>query len=670
MIQQVPSIGALPGHGFPGPSAPRTGSVLATDDDFDLDEHLDWLIREIDEGRQRVPPEPAVEGPAVSVSLGDAIDVDPALLAAMCGPDGLGGQAVSVPFGQDQAADTLRPGAVLAALNAQAVAERDSLTDDQLIGALRAALRLANHAAWQQTVVIAEFARRRQAQFEDAKARGVPVGCRAGEYPGEELAIELVETGACVGARIDAAADLTTRLPRTLAGMADGTIDLTRAATIAAYTRGLTDANAAYADEVLAAAAPGKRPDQLARKAAALEMKLAPEAVAARKAHARDTAQRVEARREDSGNASLSGRELDTADVIASKAHIDAIAMRLRDSGLVEGTLGRLRALALIDLTQGRDPLDRIKLQPAADPAVVGQWRPGGPRHPASAPSGPGQAPSEPGEPQRGQHDPASRVSPDTAPAPLPALINLLVPAGTLLGWGTAPAEAAGWGLLDADETRALLAAATRHPRTRWCMTIVAPDGTALAHGCAAGRHSWPGNDQPDPRTPPGSHLRPDPQPRNAVHAGVRAGAVVAPAATGPPQSARLLDLLRRLNITLEPVARDACAHVHAEERYVPSRKLRHLIRARTQTCTAPGCDAQAVYCDFDHTVPYPDGPTCECNLTPKCRRHHRTKQAPGWQVTQPTPDTTVWTTPSGRSHTSAPQSMNRKPVPPRSCDP
>jgi hypothetical protein len=35
-------------------------------------------------------------------------------------------------------------------------------------------------------------------------------------------------------------------------------------------------------------------------------------------------------------------------------------AARLRDSGLVAGSLDRLRALALTDLTQGRDPLDRI----------------------------------------------------------------------------------------------------------------------------------------------------------------------------------------------------------------------------------------------------------------------------------------------------------------------
>jgi hypothetical protein len=564
------------------------------DDDSELDGHFAWLVRELDAGRVQPPPESALDGPAVSVSLGDACDVDPELLAAMCGPDGLGGEAVSAAFGQDKAADALRPGPVLAALTTQAVASAGSLTDNELIGALQAGLRLANLAAYQQTVVIAEFARRRQAEFESARSRGVPVGCRDGEFPGEELAMELVDTGACTGARIDAAIELTARLPRTLAGMADGTIDLARACTIASRTRAMDDADAAYADEVLAEAAPGLRPDQLARKAAALELKLAPEAVRARKELAKRLDQRVETRREESGNASLAGRELDTADVIASKAHIDAIALKLRDSGLIEGTLDTLRALALVDLTQGRDPLDRISPRQATDPA-----RPADSARPA---------------------DPAS----------LPALINLLVPAGTVLGWGTAPAQAGGWGLLDAEEARALVRAASQHPRTRWCFTLTAPDGTAIAHACATGRHPWEPPDPPDPPTT----RKPGDRPAGG-------------------QGAQLADFLRRFSITFEPVARDTCDHKHAEDRYVPSRKLKHLLRARSQTCTAPACNAQAWYCDIDHTVPYPDGPTCECNTNPKCRRHHRTKQAPGWNATQPAPDTSTWTTPSGRTHST-----------------
>ena len=131
------------------------------------------------------------------------------------------------------------------------------------------------------------------------KAAGKPVGCRDGEFPGEELAMELIDTGPYTAARIDTAIELTTRLPHTLARMEDGTIDLGRAMTIASRTCVLTDTDAAYADEVLAAAAPGLRPDQLAGKAARLELKLAPEAVAARKKLARELDQRVEVRREE-----------------------------------------------------------------------------------------------------------------------------------------------------------------------------------------------------------------------------------------------------------------------------------------------------------------------------------------------------------------------------------
>ena len=75
------------------------------------------------------------------------------------------------------------------------------------------------------------------------------------------------------------------------------------------YDRGgdrvLVDEDAARADEILAAAAPGLRVDQLGRKAAALEMKLDPEVVRIRKEHAKSTRQRVEVRRELSGDASI-----------------------------------------------------------------------------------------------------------------------------------------------------------------------------------------------------------------------------------------------------------------------------------------------------------------------------------------------------------------------------
>jgi hypothetical protein len=134
------------------------------EDDFDADAEMARWVADVEAGRERIPGERELDGSAISLSLGDACDLDPALLAAMLGPDGLGGRSLSPAFGQDQAADALRPGPVLAALTEQDVADLAAMSDDQLTGALRAAQRLENRAAYLQTQAVAEFARRRDAQ--------------------------------------------------------------------------------------------------------------------------------------------------------------------------------------------------------------------------------------------------------------------------------------------------------------------------------------------------------------------------------------------------------------------------------------------------------------------------------------------------------------------------
>ena len=48
-------------------------------------------------------------------------------------------------------------------------------------------------------------------------------------------------------------------------------------------------------------------------------------------------------------------------------------------------------------------------------------------------------------------------------------------------------------------------------------------------------------------------------------------------------------------------------------------------------------------------------GRTCECNLAPLCRHHHRCKQAEGWWLEQPEPGVLVWHTPAGRTYTTTP---------------
>jgi hypothetical protein len=78
--------------------------------------------------------------------------------------------------------------------------------------------------------------------------------------------------------------------------------------------------------------------------------------------------------------------------------------------------------------------------------------------------------------------------------------------------------------------------------------------------------------------------------------------------------------LLRRLDLNFTPVAKSSRDPAPAECGYVPSRRLRHLVRARSATCDAPGCGNPAVTADLDHTVAWPEGPTSQANLAPACQ--------------------------------------------------
>jgi hypothetical protein len=213
------------------------------------------------------------------------------------------------------------------------------------------------------------------------------------------------------------------------------------------------------------------------------------------------------------------------------------------------------------------------------------------------SPAGPAPAPA-----------PGSRL-PASAPGPrLPALINLTVPLATHLALADKPGLAAGFGPIDGPLARHLTRLAASDPRTRCCLTLTGPDGQAIGHGCLPG---------------PGTLATLGTQPVTA---------------------------------TITPLARGSCDHAHQEPGYQPSRALRHLIEARTPTCTAPGCQRAAARCDLDHTTPYDQGGrTCQCGLAPLCRHHHRCKQSEGWQLQQPQPGVMYWTTPAGRHYLTTP---------------
>jgi hypothetical protein len=649
-------------HPFPGPGhdgdEPAPGDP-ARDWAAEDDRYLEWLVAEADAGRIEIPDEDP--SPGVTVSLGDAGDADLDELARVA--SGLAGTG----FTQDRAADVMPPGPVLGALTSQAVEDLASLGGDELLGVVLAARRQQTRAEYEELAAIAEFTRRSDQAYAASKARGDKPRHRDGEFAAEELGFEMNCSHYAAGHRMELADDLARRLPCTFAGMAAGVIDGYRAKIIREFTRFLSDEQAAEADAILAAAAPGMAPAELKKKAARLEMKLDPDGVRQRKEEAARKHRRVEARQEASGNASLSGRELAVDEALTAKNSVWAEAAALCNAGLGV-SLREARTIVYLDRLRGLNPWDRLAPpydpdpdpDPGDDPGDFGDDPGGhgdggrddapcdgdGGRFPDDGYDDEGQDGDQDGNDDQGQDGdedgddggPGSSgpPGPPASPArkaPLPALTNILISAATLFGWSGAPAEVAGFGLTDPGSARDLIAAASRHPRSRWCVTILGNDGEAIAHGCSAGPHPWT-----PARNGPAS-------PRDGT------------ARAGPDdhQRAQLAALLRPLGITPAPIARGTCDHRHREDRYRPSRKLSHLVRARTATCPAPGCNAQAAHNELDHTVPYPAGKTDECGLSPPCSRHHHAKHSPGWKLEQPEPGVMRWTLPSGRSRTTRP---------------
>ncbi|MGB3482113.1 MAG: DUF222 domain-containing protein [Mycobacterium sp.] len=94
------------------------------------------------------------------------------------------------------------------------------------------------------------------------------------------------------------------------------------------------------------------------------------------------------------------------------------------------------------------------------------------------------------------------------------------------------------------------------------------------------------------------------------------------------------------------------------ESRYRPKVALDEWVRARDLTCRFPNCDRPAQFCDWDHTVPWPAGPTHASGGKMLCRLHHLGKTFwAGWSDVQHPDGTVVWTTPTGQTYTTKPGS-------------
>ncbi|GGL42916.1 HNH endonuclease [Phycicoccus endophyticus] len=110
--------------------------------------------------------------------------------------------------------------------------------------------------------------------------------------------------------------------------------------------------------------------------------------------------------------------------------------------------------------------------------------------------------------------------------------------------------------------------------------------------------------------------------------------------------------------VVLDPATGALTGEIRDEDTtdgYRPGARLTRLVKARDGHCRFPGCHVAARFCDLDHVTPWPSGSTTATNLACLCRRHHRTKQRPGWTARLDPDGTMTWTDPTGRQRTTHP---------------
>ena len=568
--------------------------------------------------------------------------------------DGTDDRAVSseASFGQGSVLDELRPGPELALLLPTAD-EHSDLADHELTGVVRGWRRLGSWVAAMEHAAVAELVTRRVSEAGAAGARNN----EAERYAAAEVAAALTLTRFSAEALADRAL-LLAELSATWAALASGQIDVPRALVIMSGVAGLDGALARRIEAKVLEKASAQTTGEL-RKAVAGAVIAADPAAAERRLAEAEKSARVERWAEQAGTCAIAGRDLPPAEALAADNRVNALAAALRADG-ADGGMDLLRAQVFLGLLLGRPvgiaPLPAttkqsreasgqstgLESQSAAGHCGTdlgaGRREQGGrgPDHGAGpreqggrstdlgaglreqGPCGTAQRhPEQPGPEQiaRSQQETGGSGSAFAGTTlatsanpqfPFVGSINLTVPLQTLLGLSPKPGEVSGFGPVTPATAAEILTTARGSPGVRWCVTVTDERGRAAGHGCAT------------------------PKP-------ARSGGWT-------------------LTVRVHELAVGICEHDRESPAYKPPPSLRHLIQIRNVTCVFPGCGRPARQCDCDHTIPYHKGGlTCECNVAPLCRAHHRTKQSPGWRLDQPRPGVLQWFAPSGWKYTTLP---------------
>jgi hypothetical protein len=254
------------------------------------------------------------------------------------------------------------------------------------------------------------------------------------------------------------------------------------------------------------------------------------------------------------------------------------------------------------------------------------------------------------------------RRGPPRSP-PLAGRAVLCVPWRTLAGWSCEPGELSRIGPVTAGVARDLALAAAADVTCEWKVIVVGRSGRAVAVA----------------KVRP---LRAGGRARSRDSASAAAGgngdvgvvgritltipaalfqSAVSPAETEPAGSGPLAAVLaaalrageKAFSARRARTAAGGCSHENASPGYRVPDPMRALVEARDRTCGFPTCRQPAWRCEQDHTIAHRlGGPTCPCNLSPECARHHHLKHLPSWRLDQPRPGILTWTTPARLTHT------------------
>ncbi len=219
-------------------------------------------------------------------------------------------------------------------------------------------------------------------------------------------------------------------------------------------------------------------------------------------------------------------------------------------AALAAGRIDRYRATVIADELAGLGDEHAAAGQPLT--ALTGRETSSGGSCAGTGPGGSGHGEPSPG---RCGHGPVGTV-------------NLTMPLATWLGLSDAPGRAAGYGPLDAGDSRDLAARLAGQRGGRWCITLTGEGGRPVAHGCARTGPGPSGRARPPPRRPP----RSGGSPRGA------------PTPQGWP--AEVNEWLA--DIAVSRLETGDCRHLRESRSYRPPPSLRHLITIRQPTCSFP----------------------------------------------------------------------------------